>query len=538
MSSQHDIKKAIKLEYAKCLQDPAYFMEKYCKIQHPSKGTIPFKPFDFQKDCLRQFKNNPKNIILKCRQMGISTLTAGYSLWLMTFFKDKSILVIATKQDVAKNMITKVRFMNDSLPSWLRRGETENNRTSLKLSNGSFIKAVSASGDAGRSEALSLLIMDEAAFIDRAREIWTAVQPAMTHGGGNAIILSTPNGFGNFFHEKWIEAEQGVGDFKINAIKLHWTLHPEYDQQWRDKQEAELGPRQAAQECDCSFITSGNSVVDTTILEWFKEIHVQDPISKEYVDQGYWKWKLPDYTKEYIVSADVARGDGEDYSAFHVLELESMEQVAEYKGKLETEQFGNFLVQVATEWNDALLIVENSNIGWAVIQQVINREYKNLFYMTEDMKYVDPDAPTSNKINSLEKKKTAGFTTSAKTRPLIISKLELCCRDKSVVLHSIRVVSELYTFIWKNGKAQAADGYNDDLTMALAIGLWVYDTAMMMRSQGIELQRKALMGIGKNKYQPNGIFIPTRFSAHIRHDPYEMKVGHTGQTEDLRWLIK
>lgn len=156
-----DIKKAIRLEYAKCVQDPAYFMEKYCKIQHPSKGTIPFKPYEFQKDCVRQFRDNPKNIILKCRQMGISTLTAGYSLWLMTFHKDKNILIIATKQEVAKNMITKVRFMNDNLPSWLKQKEIENNRTSLRLSNGSHIKASSASSDAGRSEALSLLIMDE-----------------------------------------------------------------------------------------------------------------------------------------------------------------------------------------------------------------------------------------------------------------------------------------------------------------------------------------------------------------------------------------
>ena len=161
MSQKIDIKKAIKIEYAKCAADPAYFMEKYCKIQHPKRGTIPFKPYEFQKRCLREFRDNPMNIILKCRQMGISTLTAGYSLWLMTFHKDKSILVIATKQDVAKNMITKVRFMNDNLPSWLKIKETENNRTSLRLENGSFIKAVSASSDAGRSEALSLLIMDE-----------------------------------------------------------------------------------------------------------------------------------------------------------------------------------------------------------------------------------------------------------------------------------------------------------------------------------------------------------------------------------------
>ena len=263
-----DIKQIIKTEYARCLHDPVYFMKKYVKIQHPKRGTVPFRLYPFQEECIREFKDNPKNIILKCRQMGISTLTAAYSLWLMIFHKDKSVLVIATKQDVAKNMVTKVRFANDNLPSWIRRKETENNRTSLKLDNGSQIKAVSASADAGRSEALSLLIVDEAAFIDQIDDIWTSVQSAMTHGGGNAIILSTPNGMGNFFYRKWKEAEEGIGGF--NTIKLHWTLHPEYNQAWRDDQDVLLGPKAAAQECDCLW---GRSVVkirnkDTNCEEW------------------------------------------------------------------------------------------------------------------------------------------------------------------------------------------------------------------------------------------------------------------------------
>jgi hypothetical protein len=379
------------------------------------------------------------------------------------------------------------------------------------------------------------LVVHNCAFIDKAEEIWTSVQSAMTHGGGNAIILSTPNGMGNFFHSKWVEAEQGLQD--INTIRLHWTLHPEYDQSWRDEQDKLLGPRMAAQECDCSFISSGNSVVDAEILKWYEENQIKEPISKEYVDRGYWKWTQPNYSNNYIVSADCGRGDGEDYSAFHVIDIENLEQVAEYKGKIETEQFGNFLVQVATEWNDALLIIENANIGWAVIQQVINREYKNLFYMTEDLRYVDIDAPKSNKLNAQEKKRTAGFTTSVKTRPLIISKLELCFREKSVTINSLRTISELYTFIWHNGKAQAANGYNDDLTMSLAIGLWVYDTALMLRNQNIELQKMSLGKMGKIKLGHEAVYLPSRRGSYNNQDPYKMKMRN-GMTEDLRWLIK
>lgn len=533
--NKDELKNRIRAEYKKCATDPVHFMKKYCKIQHPKLGTIPFELFSFQEKCIREFNNNPKNIILKCRQMGISTLTAGYSLWLMTFHKDKSVLVIATKQDVAKNMVTKVRFMNDNLPSWIKVEAEENNRTSLRLKNGSQIKAVSASSDAGRSEALSLLIVDEAAFISEIEDIWTSVQSAMTHGGGRAIVLSTPNGMGNWFYRMWKDSEEGIQ--KFNTIKLHWTLHPNYDQKWRNEQDVLLGSREASQECDCSFISSGNSVVELEILEWFRETHVKDPISKEYHDSNYWRWGYPNYIKDYVIAADVARGDGEDYSAFHVIDIEKMEQVAEYKGKIETEEFGNLLTQVATEWNNALLLVENGTVGWAVIQQIINRNYQNLFYMTEDLKYVDPENQWTNKWNAKEKRAIAGFTMSVRTRPLIISKLDLFFREKSIIIHSSRTINELMTFIWENGKAQAAKGYNDDLTMSLGMALWVYDTALMLRNKGMDLQRKALGGIGKTG--DDAVFKTSHLSRYPQvpsKDPFSMQIR--GISEDLRWLLK
>lgn len=539
--SNPNIKDIIKREYQKCAVDPVYFLKKYAVIQHPKKGKVPFHLFPFQEKCLYQFRDNPMNIILKCRQMGISTLTAGYSLWLMTFHTDKNILVIATKQETAKNLVTKVRVMNDCLPSWLRVKATEDNRTSLRLANGSGIKAVSAASDAGRSEALSLLVLDEAAFIDGVDDIWTAVQPAMTHGGGNAIILSTPNGIGNFFHQQWVKAENNSRG--INPIKLHWTLHPEYDQAWRDHQDDLLGPKKASQECDCSFITSGNSVVDLELLEWYRNTHVKDPIGKEYYDQNYWRWEYPDFNKTYIVSADVARGDGADYSAAHVIDAESCTQVAEYHGRLDTKEFGNLLVQISTEWNNAYLIVENANIGWACLQQIIDRQYQNLFYMTEDLKYLDVENQQTNKYRAQDKKSTAGFTMSQRTRPLVISKLDLYFREKGVVVRSNRLINELMTFIWKNGKAQATDGYNDDLTMAMCIGLWVRDTALMLRQQRMEINKIALNLISKSTSNSDIISSGRYYGRNGMPavDPYSMNIGPAGgankEVEDLRWLI-
>ena len=201
-----NIKQIIKEEYIKCAKDPVYFFKKYCYIQHPSRGKILFNLYDFQEDLMDAVSENRYNVILKSRQLGISTLSAGYSLWLMLFHKDKNVLCIATKQETARNMVTKVKFMYDSLPSWLKINAEENNKLSLRLSNGSIIKATSTSSDAGRSEAVSLLLIDEAAFIEQIGEIWASAQQTLATGGG-AIVLSTPYGTGNWFHKTWVSAE-------------------------------------------------------------------------------------------------------------------------------------------------------------------------------------------------------------------------------------------------------------------------------------------------------------------------------------------
>ncbi len=253
--SQPNLREIIKQEYKKCIEDPIYFMKKYVKIQHPIRGTCNFELFPFQETTLSDFVDNSLNIVLKSRQMGISTLTAAYSLWLMTFHNDKNILCISITQETAKEIVTKVRFANDNLPSWLKVPCVEDNRLSLRLKNGSQIKAVSSAGTAGRSSALSLLIIDEAAFIDGIEEIWLSAQYTLSTGG-RAIILSTPNGVGNFFHKTWVEAEEGKNNFK--TIRLPWHLHPERDQTWRDKQTELSGVKGAAQECDCLW---GDSVV-------------------------------------------------------------------------------------------------------------------------------------------------------------------------------------------------------------------------------------------------------------------------------------
>tara|TARA_R110002020_G_scaffold145490_3_gene318892 strand:+ start:889 stop:2469 length:1581 start_codon:yes stop_codon:yes gene_type:complete len=525
--SQPSIKEVIQQQYTMCAKDPIFFMRQYCYIQHPKQGKIKFNLYPFQENSLTELRDNRYSVILKSRQLGISTLSAGFALWSMLFKEDFNVLVIATTQEVAKNLVTKVRVMHDNLPSWLKGTIEADNKLSLKFKNGSQIKAVSSATTGARSEALSLLIIDEAAFIRNIEEIWIASQATLSTGGG-AIVLSTPNGVGNWFHKTWVDGETNP-QTQWHNIKLHWTVHPERNPVWRNEQTQLLGERGAAQECDCDFVSSGHTVVDGKILLGYEE-KCADPIEKRGFDNGYWVWEYPDYSKNYIVVADVARGDSADWSAFHVIEVESVTQVAEYKGKLPPKDFGNMLVTVATEWNNALLAIENANIGWAAIQPALDRNYENLFYTYKDDGYVDVDVQLQKGYDMKDKSKMVpGVSTTSRTRPLMISALEMYMRENTPIIRSKRLIQELLVFIWLNGKAQSQSGYNDDLVMSFSIGLWLRDTSLKLRQQGIDLNKRALTQFQKTN---NTIYTGKNNSKDAGWDWNNGK-----NNEDLTWLL-
>ena len=521
-----DLKQIIRQEYIKCAKDPAHFMKKYCNIQHPQRGRILFNLYPFQEKVLHLMQENPYSIILKSRQLGISTLSGGYSLWLMLFHKDKNILCIATKQETARNMVTKVKFMYDNLPSWLKIPADENNKLSLRLNNGSIIKATSASSDAGRSEAVSLLLIDEAAFIDNIGEIWASAQQTLATGGG-AIVLSTPYGTGNWFHKTWVSAENNQNDFL--PIRLPWDVHPERDQTWRNRQDELLGdPRLASQECDCDFSTSGDTVFHSEWIEFVSQTTVQDPLERRGVDQNLWVWENADYSREYMIVADVARGDGKDFSACHVIDIQNNTQVAEYRGQLPPKEFGFFLTGLATEYNNAMLVVENANIGWATLDAIREREYKNLYQSPKS------DALTAEsflRIYEGNSEMVPGFTMSMRTRPLCINKFREFVGDRSVIIRSKRLLEEMKVFIWRNGRPEAQSGYNDDLVMSFGIGMFLRDTSLKFQQQSLDMARAALGSIKSNKVGWSGGY-NTNSSVE---NPYKANID--GKDHDISWLL-
>jgi hypothetical protein len=442
----------------------------------------------------------------------------------MLFHKDKTVLCIATKQSTAVNMVDKVQFMYQQLPAWLRGKEKpdSNNKLSLKLSNGSQIVASSAASDAGRSYAVSLLLIDEAAFIDGIDRIYTSIKPTISSGGG-CIALSSPNGVGNWFHKTWVGALNSENSFL--PIKLPWDVHPERDQLWFENEQANMSTKEIAQEYECDFLASGNNVIVNDILEFYEKTYIIDPVERRGMGGDYWIWEYPNPMETYIVCADVARGDGSDYSTFHVIATKEFRQVAEFKSKIGTREFANSLITAATEYNSALLVIENATIGWDVINTVIERGYINLYYSPKG-----GDMSINNFVSKMENDQTIpGITTSSKTRPLFISKLESTLRDKQFVFQSKRMLEELRTFIWDNGKAQAQNGYNDDLTLALSFGLYIRDTALVYHQNGLEMTKASLNNIN---VASSGISSGT----YMDQNPWQMQDGH-GNNYDLNWLL-
>ena len=246
-------KKQMLAEIVKSGKDPAYFINNYCRISHPMEGLIPFKTYPYQDDMLVNFNDHRFNVILKARQLGLSTIVSAYVVWMMLFHRDKNVLVMATKFSTATNVVKKVKNIMKNLPEWIRISDIKiDNRASFELSNGSQIKATSTSGDAGRSEALSLLVIDEAAHVEGLDELWTGLYPTLSTGG-RCIALSTPNGVGNWFHKTYVDATEGQNDFFPSIFP--WDIHPDRDKEWFSKETRNMSRRQIAQELECNFNT-------------------------------------------------------------------------------------------------------------------------------------------------------------------------------------------------------------------------------------------------------------------------------------------
>jgi len=517
-------KKEVLSEIVKCGKDPDYFINNYARISHPIRGLVPFKTYDFQTQLLKDFNDHRFNVILKGRQLGISTITAAYVSWMMLFHRDKNILVMATKFQTAANLVKKVKAIIKNLPEWMQIANISiDNRTSFELSNASQIKASTTSGDAGRSEALSLLVIDEAAHVEGLDELWTGLYPTLSTGG-RCIALSTPNGVGNWFHQTYTDSEAGINDFFPTV--LPWDVHPDRDQEWFEEETKNMSSRQVAQEYQCNFNMSGETVIHPDDMERIKQ-GLQEPKYKTGFDRNFWIWEEYQPGSTYLLVADVARGDDKDSSVFHIIKLETMEIIGEYKSKIAPDLFSNMLNEVGKEFGECLMVVENNSVGFAVLDKLRDLTYPNLYYSVKSThEYVE------QYIGETSSNAVAGFSTTSKTRPLIVAKMEEFIRNKLVTIYSARLFNELETFVWQNGRPQAMRMYNDDLVMAFAIGCWVRDTALETNQRDVEYTKAFLSTMTSTRSQIN-----TTIEGQQGYKPIA-KSARIEEQQQFNWILK
>lgn len=523
---------------------------------------ISFDLFDYQDELLQLYEEHRFNVVLKARQLGISEITAAYATWLMLFRRDKNIVVMATKKDVAKNIIRKVATAIKNLPQWLMLSKViTDNVFSIELSTGSRIKAVSTAKDAGRSEAVSLLIVDEAAHIEGMDKIWTGIRGTV-QAGGKVTVLSTPLGTGNMFHKTFVQAEKFENDF--HPTTLMWWLHPERvvnedgipdleddllrpgfkTSSWFRNETRGMDPREIAQELECNFNASGDNFINADLLDKIKNETIDIPVAFNHSDRNLHVWVPATKGTQYFITADVARGDSSDYSAAHVFRIEDMSQCAEYKGKLSTDDFAKLLVNLASEYNYGMLVVENNNIGFACLEHIKLLEYENLYFSPKSQ---FDEGQAFNMVLPMpdDKKFVPGFTTSERTRPILLAKFEEYIRLGKIVIRSERILEELRKFIWKNGRPQAQTGYNDDLTMSAAIACYLHSSHFASTYMTEELSKIMLEQISysrtDNTQIPGATKNPdfTKSNSRTvleRRNPYDITLPD-GSIENIGWLI-
>lgn len=440
----------LKEEIEKCRNDAAYFIKNYVYITHPVRGRVRFDLYRFQERIVNEFGVHRFNLMRKFRQAGATTICAAYALWFIIFNEDKNVMVVSIGDRESRDFLDRAVSMYDDLPKWLQPLEIERNKHTLKLSTGSKIKSQPAG--AGRGEAVSLLIVDEAAFIDKMTEFWMAIYPTISTGG-SAFILSTVNGMANLYYELYHDAELGKNNF--HTINIHWREHPEYTEEWAEETRSNVGERAWLQEYEGEFLGTGETFIDGGTLQKVKSQTSGDYYSKHYNMMRVWEDPQPYYT--YLIAVDSSFGRDRDYSAFHIINLYNGDQVAEfYSNRIGLNEFSKVVAQEGLRYNTAFVCPERNGLGLALIEQLFEvHEYENMW---------------------TDERGEMGYLVNNKNRDGILNTLQEKLKTSKIKVNSERSFKELTTFIIsKTGKIQAEDGFADDLVMSMAIAASVME---------------------------------------------------------------
>jgi hypothetical protein len=540
------------LEYARCVKDTPYALKTYLQTYDNTQSKyVPLELFPDQVSLINDYDTHEENIALKYRQAGVSTVTSAWvSKRLVTAPKTKpeKILIIANKLDTSQEMANKIRSFVDQWPSWfgINFSVEKNSQRHFKLSNGCEVKAVATSKDALRGYTPTILIFDEAAFIEADNDFWSACMASLSTGG-KVIVISTPNGFDPIYYSIYNQAMKGMNDFKIT--EMYWYRDPRYADDlklinvkdivhymlnreeynddeiildyshidpmkrdfneiskrfeegykpystWFEKMSKKLkfDRRKIAQELECNFLGSGDNVIPQDTMDRMKNNDICEPENK-FMGGAIWQWKEPIEGHKYIMGIDVSRGDSEDFTTFIIIDFDEREQVLEYIGKIPPDVAAEVAFKWATMYSAFIVIDITGGMGVSTSRKLQEMGYKNL--------YVDGlNAADKWKYNPKIHEKIPGLNFNSKRVQIIASFEEALRHDFRV--RSMRLFNELGTFVYVNGRPDHQKGQHDDLIMAMAMAIYVGESSFSQLEKVTE-QTKAMLdswSVSTNDYK-------------------------------------
>jgi hypothetical protein len=454
---------------------PIYFAKNFLKIQHPTRGSIPFVPYEYQERLIDSYHNNKQCIAMLPRQMGKTTCACAYLLWYTMFVPESQVLIAAHKYEGAQDIMNRYRFGYENLPDFIRAGVYSYNRNTIEYDNGARIQAVTTTENTGRGKSLSLIYCDEFAFVqppEKAKEFWTALSPTLSTGG-KCIITSTPNSDEDQFALIWTEAnkkfdehgnEQELGTNGFHSFFAHWSEHPDRDEKWAQTERAKIGEERFRREFDCEFLIFDETLINAVKLAEMKGI---DPV----MTMGQTRWyKDIDPRCSYLVALDPSLGTGGDYGAIQVFEMPTMHQVAEWRHNLtpiqaqvrHLREITKYIAERGAEKGGNPQIyfsVENNTLGEAALVTIrdIGEENINGLFLSEPIR--------KGHVRKFRK----GFNTTHKTKITACSKIKSLIETHRIQLYSKPLISELKTFVAHGVGFGAKTGEHDDLVSALLL---------------------------------------------------------------------
>ena len=453
-------------EYIRCKEDPIYFVKNHVKIVSLDEGLVPFKMWDFQEEIITKFHKSRFNIAKLPRQTGKSTTVVSYLLHYALFNDNVNIGILANKASTARDLLGRLQTAYENLPKWIQQGVISWNKGSMELENGSKILAASTSASAVRGMSFNIIFLDEFAFVPNhiAESFFSSVYPTITSGQSTkVIIISTPYGM-NHFYKLWTDAVNGKNGYEFSEV--HWSQVPGRDAKWKQETISNTSERQFTQEFECEFLGSVDTLIAASKLRC---LTFEEPISRS---KGLDIYEEPKKGSEYLMTVDVARGIGGDYSAFIVFDITTVPYsiVGKYRNnEIKPMLFPNVINDVARAYNNAWVLCEVNDVG-DTVASILNYdlEYPNVLM-----------SAMRGRAGQIIGQGFSGTKTQLGVKMSITVKKQGCANLKQIVeddkllFRDYEILNELTTFIQKKQSWEADEGYHDDLVMCMVIFAWL-----------------------------------------------------------------